>query len=162
MALIPDKIIKLLQTRIEHEEANRKIYEAMKNWLNLNGFANASKLWGKYAEDENTHKGWSVEHLLDLNILPIEPKEDEPQTEFKGLPNIIALSYQRELKTTEEVQELAKVCLEENDYMTFGLAQKYCTEQIEELAKMQLWLDKLNSFGDDKIALRLLDDEMGK
>jgi ferritin len=162
MALISEIIIEKLQERIAHEEANKKAYTAMKNWLLLKGFKGAAKLWGDYADDENTHKGWSVDYLLNMNILPIEPEQEEPQTEFKGLPNIIALSMQRELQTTEEVQELARMCLEEGDFLTFGLVQKYVAEQIEEVSKVQFWIDKLNSFSDSPIALRLLDDEMSK
>lgn len=161
MALISDKIIKLLQLRIKNEEVNSKKYTAMSNFLNLNGFSGASKLWKSYAADELTHKDWAVQYLLDLNILPIEPAEEQVQIEFnKGLSQIIALSYQIELNTTEEVKTLAKACLEEVDIMTFGLAQKYVNEQIEELSKIQYWLDRLEAFGSDQIALRLLDNEM--
>lgn len=160
MAIISKKSESLLQLRIKNEEFNVKTYTAMGNWLNLNGFEGASKLWYKYAEDEKIHKSWAVNFLLDCNILPIEPSEEQPQTEYKGLPQIIALTYQREIKTTDEVKELAKVALEEGDYITFGLAQKYVTEQLEEIAKVQLIIDKLNAFGDSQVALRLLDNEM--
>ena len=162
MAIITNKMIDLLQMRIQHEEGNNKKYTAMSNWLNLNGYLGAAKLWKKYSEDELTHKDWAVQYLLNLNILPIEPQEDQPKTDFKGLSNIIALSYQVEMTTTEECNELAKACLTESDMMTFTLAQKYVAEQIEEISKIQTWIDRLNSFGDDKIALRLLDNEMGE
>jgi len=55
MTLINNKIIDLLQLRIQHEEANNKKYTAMSNWLNLNGYMGASKLWKTYAADELTH-----------------------------------------------------------------------------------------------------------
>jgi ferritin len=161
MAIISGKMIGLLQKRIQHEEANSKKYAAMSNWLNLNGFLGASKLWKTYSEDELVHKSWTVQYLLDLNILPIEPPEEQVQTEFKGLANIIALSYQVEIDTTNEVKELGSVCLDEVDLLTFGLAQKYIAEQVEEISKIQSLIDKLESFGTDKIALKLLDQEMG-
>ena len=161
MAIISKRIIDLLQLRIKHEEFNSKVYTAMSNWLNLHAFEGASKLWKSYADDERGHKQWAVDYLLDLNILPIEPDEDEPQLEYKGLPNIIALSYQREIQTTKEVQELAKASLEEGDMLTFGLAQKYVAEQVEEIQKIQFWIDYLVSFGDSGTSLQLLDEKMG-
>jgi len=161
MALISSTIQNLLQMRIQHEEANNKKYTAMANWLDLHGYTGAAKLWRTYAADELTHKEWAKQHLLDLNILPIEPSQVEPQNTFNGLPNIIALSYQTEINTTNEVQDLASACLEEGDWMTLGLAQKYVNEQIEEIAKIQLWIDKLDAFGTSEIALRMLDEEMG-
>lgn len=161
MALIPDRSIALIQERIQHEESNSKLYYAFSYWLDLNGYEGSAKLWRKDAEDERSHKQWAVQFLLDLNILPIEPSQVQPQVEFKGLPQIVALTYQREVQTTEEVQELARVALDVGDMLTFGLAQKYIAEQVEELAKAQLRIDKLKAFGDDPIALRLLDNDFG-
>jgi ferritin len=162
MALISDKIIKELQKRIEHEEFNAKSYDAMGNWLDLNGYVNAAKLWRKYAGEERSHKQWSVDYLLDLNILPEELKADKPQIEFKGLPNIVALTMKRELETTDEVKALAKIAMDEGDFMTFGLAQKYVAEQVEEIRKVQKWIDIINQFGDSQIALKMLDKQMGE
>ena len=161
MAIIGKRSVDLVQLRVKNEEFNSKTYTAMSNFLLLNGFEGAGKLWKSYAADELTHKDWAVQFLLDLNILPIESKQEQPQIEYKGLPNIIALSYQREIQTTNEGQELAKVAFEEGDMMTFGLAQKYVAEQVEEIAKIQAHLDFLKSFGDSGTSLQLLDEKMG-
>ena len=161
MAIINDRTVELLQLRIQHEEANSKAYSAMSSWLNLHGYKGAAKLWSEYSKEELIHRDWAVKYLLDLNILPIESSQEEPKVEFKGLSQIIALSYQREIKTTEEVTYLSKECLRIQDMMTFTLAQRYVEEQINEIAKIQFWIDRLDYFGDDKIALRMLDSEMG-
>lgn len=162
MALISEKIIQLLQYRIKQEEQSSRIYKAMSSWLNLNGYLGASKLWQKYSDEELKHAGWATGYLLDLNILPVTPSQEEPELEFTGLPQIIALSMKHELEITEQCEDLAKACLNGLDLKTFGLAQKYVAEQIEEIVKIQTWIDKLDSFGTDKIALRMLDEEMGE
>lgn len=162
MALISDKINKLIQLRIKNEQQSSRIYAAMGNWLALNGYEGASKLWDKYSKEECGHAEWAKTYLLDLNILPIEPSQEQPQTEFKGLPQIIALSYKHELQITEECKELAKTALEEGDMMTFNLAQKYIKEQQDEIAKIQAHLDYLQAFGDSQVSLQLLDQKMGQ
>lgn len=159
--VINNNIINLLNLRIKNEEQSSRIYRAMSSWLNLSGFIGASKLWNKYAQEELVHAQWATDYLLELNILPVTPYQEEPTLSFKGLPQIIAKSLQHELKITEECQQLASECLKNNDWLTLNLAQRYCKEQVEEISKMQTWVDKLNAFGDDKIALRLLDTEMG-
>lgn len=162
MTLIPQKSIDSMQLRIKHEEFNWKTYNAMSNWLNLHGYEGASKLFKQYADDELIHKQWAIDYLLDMNIQPIEPSEEQPKITFTGLPQIIALSYELELKTTNEIAEFITLCLKENDHMTrILLEQKYMTEQREELASRQMWLDKLDSFGTSEIALRMLDEDMG-
>ena len=159
--VISKTIIKLLNYRIQQEEQSSRIYKAMSIWLNLNGYTGASKLWDSYSKEELDHADWAYKYLLDLNLLPVTPSQEEPELEFKGLPQIIALTMKHELEITNQCKDLAMQCLKENDIMTFGLAQKYVEEQIGEIAKAQLWIDKLNAFGEDKIALRLLDEEMG-
>ena len=162
MALISDKIIKLLNYRIQQEEQSSRLYKSISIWLNLNGFTGASKLWDKYSKEEQSHAQWSYDYLLDLNIKPITPSQEEPQNEFKGLANIIALSYKHELDITEQVKLLAKTCLDEGDLMTFNLAQKYVWEQVEEISKLQYFLDYLQSFGDTGTSLAMLDEKMGE
>lgn len=161
MAIISEKIIKLLNYRIQQEENSSRIYKAMSVWLDYNGFTGAAKLWQKYSDEERVHMEWAYQYLLDLNVNPETPSLPEPQLEFKGLPQIIALSYQHEVEITNQCKALAKAAQDEGDYLLLPLALKYCGEQVEELAKTQGWIDKLESFGSDKIALRLLDEEMG-
>jgi ferritin len=44
--------------------------------------------------------------------------------------------------------------------MLYELALHYLKEQNEEHGKMQNWVDQLKAFGEDKIAMRLLDHEI--
>ena len=46
--------------------------------------------------------------------------------------------------------------------MLYTLSSKYLAEQIEEMDKAQTWVDQLEAFGEDKIAMRLLDHEMAE
>lgn len=162
MAIISDKMISLLNYRIQQEENSSRLYKAMSVWLGFNGYEGAEKLWQKYSDEERVHMEWAYKYLLDLNIKPIVPSLPEPQGDFKGLPQIIALSYQHEVDITNQCKELTKVAMAEGDFLVMELGFRYCKEQVEELAKTQLWLDKLDSFGSDKIALRLLDNNMGE
>jgi ferritin len=50
--------------------------------------------------------------------------------------------------------------MKKGDHMLYELALKFLKEQVEEHNKMQNWKDQLKAFGEDKIAMRLLDHEM--
>ena len=162
MAIISDTVIKAYQYRIQQEEQSSRIYNAMYVWLSLNGYPGAAKLWKKYSEEELVHAGYAYDYLLSLNILPITPSQEQPQNEFKGLPQIIAITRKHEIDVTNQCNDLARTCLNEGDVMSFGVAQRYVAEQIEELDKTQYLIDRLQAFGDDKIALRLLDNELAE
>lgn len=162
MAVISNKTIELLNYRIAQEEASSRLYQSMSIWLDHNGYSGAASLWKKYADEEMIHAGFSYSYLLDLNIKPTVPAIEKPNGEFKNLPQIIALSFEHEIEITNQCKELAKSVAEEGDYMTLTLAQKYLTEQVEELKKTQFLIDQLNLFGIDKIALQLLDTKLGE
>lgn len=162
MAIISNKVASGLQFRIQQEEFSSRLYKSMSNWLNIQGFTGAAKLWEKYSQEELKHAEWAYNRLLDLNILPVVSELSAPQHNFTGLPQIIALTYKHEFEVTEQCEQFAKLCLAESDFKNLDLAQLYCKEQVEELNKIQTWLDKLDAFGDSKEALRLLDDDMSK
>lgn len=156
--IISDKVIKLVNFRIAEEENSSRIYKAMSVWLGYNGYPGAEKLWQKYSDEERAHMEWAYKYLLDLNIKPTVPALPAPAGEFKGLSQIIAMSYQHEVDITNQVKELTKVAQEEGDFLTMELGLKYCKEQVDELGKTQNLLDQLEAFGVDKISLRLLDN----
>lgn len=162
MAFISKKIEDLINYRIVEEEKSSRLYLAMSKWLAFNGYNGAAKLWGKYSNEEMVHVGWAYTYLEDLDLLPVVPALEQPEGKFTGLPNICELSNTHELEITRQCNELAKLALEENDFMTLQLAQKYLTEQTEEIGKTTYWLDRLEAFGDSPEALRLLDNEMGE
>lgn len=161
MAVLVQSIIDSINYRIHQEEYSSRLYLAMSVWLDKNGYTGAAKLWKQYSIEEQGHAEWAYRYLLDLDILPDVPAFKRPQVEFKGLPNIIALSLKHELDITRQCQELGSLSKDNNDWMTLELAQKYLKEQVDEIAKITTWVDKLEAFGESKEALRLLDNEMG-
>tara|TARA_R110000868_G_scaffold3300_3_gene21551 strand:+ start:3404 stop:3922 length:519 start_codon:yes stop_codon:yes gene_type:complete len=156
-----DSVIKILNYRIEQEEASSRLYHAMSLWLNNNGFIGASKAWQTDANGEMEHAQWAKDYLLDMGIQPEIPALPKPIQSFTGLCDIIKQSYKHEVLVTEQCNELAKQAFKNSDHLLYQLANKFLKEQQEELGKVQTLLDKLSAFGEDKVALRLLDNELG-
>jgi len=159
-SLISNEMIEVLNYRIEQEEYSSRIYLAMSMWLNNKGYVNAAKLWKKYSTEELAHADFSRTYLLSLGITPCTPALKQPKEEFTGLPEIIKMSLAHEQEITKQCKELADKAFKEGDHMLYQLAAKYLTEQIEELDKSQNLVDQLEAFGEDKIAMRLLDHEL--
>jgi ferritin len=158
--LITDECVKYLNYRIEQEDYSSRVYLAMSMWLDDKGYVNAAKLWKKYSEEERGHADMAREYLLDLGIRPITSLLNKPVQEFSGLPQIIRDSLEHEIEITNQCKELASHAMKMGDHMLYQLAATYLKEQIEEVGKAQNWVDQLESFGEDKIAMRLLDHEM--
>lgn len=155
-----ESVIKALNMRIEQEENSSRLYEAMSLWLNDKGYMGAAKKWKSDSEDEMGHAQWAKDYLLDMGVQPTLPTLVKPQQSFTGLCDIIRQSYDHEVMVTNQCNELAKEAMKNGDHLLYQLANKYMQEQQEEIGKLQTLLDKLEAFGEDKIAMRLLDNEL--
>ena len=69
------------------------------------------------------------------------------------------LAHEEEI--TRQCNELAAKAHDMKDYNLVTLALKYCAEQIEEMQKSYDLVNLLETFGTDKVALKLLDEQLG-
>lgn len=155
-----ESVVKALNMRIEQEENSSRLYEAMSLWLNDKGYMGGAKKWKADSEDELGHAQWAKDYLLDMGVQPTLPALEKPQQSFTSFCDIIRMSYDHEVMVTNQCNDLAKEAMKSGDHLLYQLANKYMQEQQEELGKLQTLLDKLEAFGEDKIAMRLLDNEL--
>lgn len=154
-----ESVVKALNYRIEQEEYSARVYHAMAMWLNDNGYMGATKAWQADADGEMQHAQWAKDYLLDMGVQPTIPALPKPPQTFTGLPDIIRQSYKHEVMVTQQCNDLAKNAMKSGDHLLYQLANKFLVEQQEELGKVQTYLDKLASFGEDKLAMKLFDHE---
>lgn len=154
--------IDILNFRIEQEEYSSRLYHAMSLWLNNKGYENASKVWQNDADGEMVHAGWAKSFLLDMGVTPKTPALKEPPQVFTGLPDIIKQSFAHEILVTQQCNDLASHSMKYGNHLMYQLAMKFLTEQQEELGKVQTLVDKLEAFGEDKIAMRLFEADFAE
>lgn len=150
-----------LNYRVQQEEYSARIYLSMAMWLDNEGYLGAAKLWRKYSDEEMIHANDARTYLLSMGVQPITPMLEAPEQSYKGLPEIIKKSYEHEIEVSSQIKELSSYAMSIGDHMLYTLGQTYLKEQVEEHNKMQNWMDRLAAFGEDKLALRFLDEEMG-
>lgn len=160
--LITTDVINHLNYRIQQEEYSSRLYLSMSMWLENNGYTGTAKLWKKYSEEEMIHADWSREYLLSLGVQPSVLKIETPPQNYTGLCEIVRQSYKHEIEVTQQCKDLCDLALKNGDHLLYQLGLQYVKEQVEEMNKMQTHIDKITSFGEDKIAMRLFDDEYNK
>jgi ferritin len=158
--LIDESCISHLNYRVQQEEYSARIYMAMSMWLNNKGYVNAAAVWRIYSDEEMKHADIARTYLLSFGVQPVTPRLDQPKQNFSGLPEIINLSFNHEIEVSKQIKDMANHSLADGDHMLYELCLAYLKEQVEEHNKMQNWVDQLEAFGTDKIAMRLLDHEM--
>ena len=130
--------------------------------LNNNGYLNAAKLWKKYSDEERGHADIARNYLLNMGVQPATPPLEQPAESFTGLPEIIRKSHQHEIDISMQCQDLANHALKDGSHMLYELALHYLREQNEEMGKTQDLVDQLEAFGEDKLAMRMFDHEIGE
>lgn len=158
--LIDESCISFLNYRVQQEDQSSRIYLAMSLWLNNTGYLNGAKLWKKYSDEERGHADIARDYLLNMGVQPATAILEQPAEVYTGLPDIIRKSFDHEIEITQQCMELANHALKTGSHMLYELALHYLREQNEEHGKMQDLVDQLAAFGEDKIAMRLLDHEL--
>jgi len=161
-SLYSKETIDLLNYRIIEEEKSARLYDSMAAWLLNNGYEGAAKLWDVYAKEEWNHANWAREYLMGLDIQPEFRTIPAIPCTYSSFPDIVKQSLTHEVEITNQCNELTKKAHAAGDFMLAELGMRYMKEQHEEVSKIQDWVDQLKAFGTDKVALRLLDTEMGK
>lgn len=158
--LIDESCISFLNYRVQQEDLSSRIYLAMSLWLTNNGYLNGGKLWKKYSDEERGHADIARTYLLNMGVQPATASLEQPAEVYNGLPDIIRKSFDHEIEITKQIMELADHSMKMGGHMLYELALHYLKEQNEEHGKMQDLVDQLTAFGEDKIAMRLLDHEL--
>lgn len=155
---LSEEIVELLNFRIIEEEKSSRIYLAISLWFQDKAYFNLAKLYKKYSEEELKHGDKAREFLLSFNILPETRPIPNVSNDFLSVSDIIDKTLEHEALVTQQSKDLAKAALAEQDFLTFNLAQFYLSEQVEEMNKVWDLKNHLESFGTDKIALKLFDE----
>lgn len=159
-SFLSSTMVELLNYRINQEELSSRIYLAMSEYLDNEGYFTAAKLWKKYSEEELVHANKAREFLKSFDILPETRPIESVTNQYQGLPDVIRQTVKHEELITTQCQELTKKALSESNMLVFNLGQFYCSEQIEELNKAYNLQNLLELYGEDKLALKMLEHEL--
>jgi len=138
------------------------LYQAMAQYLDYEGFYGAAELYKFHSEEEADHAKQFMSYLQDKDVLPKIPALPAQSTDFNGLGEIVDMTYERELTTSDSINIITNAAMADKDHMTLEFLQGFMTEQREEEASALYWKDRVATFGSDASGLLLIDKEMLK
>ncbi len=160
--MISNTINEVLNEQINKEFYSGYLYLSMSahlKELGLNGFASWTRL---QAKEEVEHGLKIFDYLIDCNSFVTLKQIRTPEFEFNGISSIFNHIYEHEKCITRSIMEIAKKAEEENDRTTLNFIDWFIEEQIEEEEAVKNIIKRLDMFGDDKVALYLMDQELAK
>jgi ferritin len=160
-ARVSKKIHEMINAQIAHEQTNSLIYLAISNWADYSGWYGIAEVYKSYAEEEKGHRDIFIKYLLDRNALPKTSAKDERDIplDFKDVEEILNLTYDTEVKTTELIKKINYQAIEEGDCVTRDFLIEMINEQRQEEQSAINWLDRLEIYKETNSPLILLDQE---
>lgn len=160
--MISETINKILNEQINKEFYSGYLYLSMSahlKELGLNGFAKWTRL---KAKEEVEHGLKIFDYLIDCNSFVTLKQIRTPEFEFQGILSIFNHIYEHEQCITRAIMAIAQKADEENDRTTLNFMDWFIAEQIEEEEAVKNIIKRLELFGEDKVALYLMDKELGE
>ena len=160
--MISNTINEILNEQINKEFYSGYLYLSMSahlKELGLNGFAK----WTKIQAKEEVEHGLKIfDYIINCNSFVTLKQIRTPEFEFQGILSIFNHIYEHEQCITRAVMTIAQKAEEENDRTTLNFMEWFIAEQIEEEEAVKNIIKRLELFGDDKVALYLMDKELGE
>lgn len=160
--MISEKINEILNEQINKEFFSGYLYLSMSAYmkeLGLFGFSSWLKL---QAKEEVEHGLKLFDYIIERNSFVTLKQIRTPEFEFQGVISVFNKIYEHEKCITDSVMKVAKAAEEESDRTTLSFIDWFINEQIEEEQNIKSIVKRLELFGDDKVALYLMDKELGE
>ncbi len=160
--MISESINEILNEQINKEFYSGYLYLSMSahlKELGLNGFAS----WTRCQAKEEVEHGLKIfDYLINCNSFVTLKQIRTPEFEFSGILSIFNYIYEHEKCITKSVMGIAEKAEQECDRTTLNFIDWFIAEQIEEEEAVKNIIKRLELFGEDKVALYLMDKELGE
>ena len=160
--MISNTVNEILNEQINKEFYSGYLYLSMSahlKELGLNGFAS----WMRHQAKEEVEHGLKIfDYLIDCNSFVTLKQIKMPEFEFQGILSIYNTVYEHEKCITRSIMSVAQKAEEECDRTTVNFVDWFIEEQIDEEEAVKNIIKRLEMFGDNKVALYLMDKELGE
>ena len=155
---------------VVHEAINRQInaeLTASYSYLQMSAFCarqafNGCAHWLRLqADEEREHAMKLFDFVQDRDGRAVLQAIPQPPREFGSPINLFEQVLAHEQEVTSLIEQLYRKAVAEQDHATQIFLQWFITEQVEEEKTASQLLETLKLAGDNKVALLMLDRELG-
>ncbi len=147
--MIHDKPAALLNEQVGHEFAASYQYIAVSTWCDAEALPETAKYFAQQADEERMHALKMVQFLNDTGRTVEFPAVPAPQSSFASVEEVFQLSYDQEVKVTDQIKAIYDAAADNNDRVTQNFMQWFLEEQVEEVASMDTLLKITRRAGAD-------------
>jgi len=151
-----------LNAQYNFELYSALVYEQLSNQSRFLGFEGLAHYFHEAAEEEFGHAHKFSKIIQDLESLPeITSESFSPISTPTGFIDLIEIALEHEKEVSARVRSLLAESRSAGDYNTEKFLLEFVNEQVEEEAKYNDILARINSFGGSDTILLTIDKELG-
>src|SRR5215207_11324411 len=125
-----------LHAQIGHEFAASQQYTAIAVHYDAETLPRLAAFFYAQALEERNHAMMMVQYLLDAGVDPVIPGTAAPRGAFADIVEPVAVALEQERRVSDQINALAAIARNENDYASEQFMQWFIKEQVEEIASM--------------------------
>lgn len=160
--MISEQINEILNEQINKEFFSGYLYLSMSAYMKeagLYGFAS----WLKHQAKEEVEHGLKIfDYLIDCDSFVTLKQIKMPEFHYEGILSVFRTIYEHEKCITNSIMTVAKLAEDECDRTTLNFVDWFIEEQIQEERDVKNIIKRLELFGEDKVALLLMDKELSE
>ena len=160
--MLIEKIEKELNKQINAEFYSAYLYLSMSAYFQDIGLLGFAKWMEAQAVEEITHAKKIYDYVFDRGGRVILEEIKKPEVEWKSALDAFEAALKHEQYVSGLINNLVKLAIEENDFMTNNFLQWFVAEQVEEEASVGEIVQRLQLVGDRGNGLFMIDRELGQ
>lgn len=149
MKLINDELVSSLQEQLGHEKFNANLYLFIAGYLKNMGFNKLASHFEGQHDEETSHAKMIYDLLTDLNAEVMIPEIDNPAFLISSIVDIAKAYLDREIVTTESLNEIKKLAIEEDNCVVEEFIRGMITLQQAEYSEATDFNDHAELCGSD-------------
>ena len=146
--MLPKKVEDILNVQVDKEAYSSHLYLSMATWAETQGLGGIAGWLYIQADEERMHMLKLVKYINERDGRAKIAAIQEPPAEFGSAREMFEKVLEHERYVSASINEIVRVCIDENDHTTHNWIQWFVTEQIEEEASVKSILDRLKLAGD--------------
>ena len=159
--MISQSLTDALNEQLKQELYSSYLYLSMSAYCDeqsLTGFAHWMRL---QADEEREHAMKFFDFIQDRDSRAVLQSLPQPPRDFGSPINLFEQVLAHEQEITSLIEQLYRKAVAEQDHATQVFLQWFISEQVEEEKAASQILETLRMAGDNKVALLMLDRELG-
>ena len=132
--------VERLNTQIGNEFGACQQYVAIAVHYDAETLPRLAAFFYAQALEERNHAMMMVQYLLDAGVDPVIPGTPAPRSSFADIVEPVAVALEQEKRVSDQINALAGLAREHDDYASEQFMQWFIKEQVEEIASMSALL----------------------